>query len=48
MPPFPYDRRALAWMLAGAALIGTNGLMVRFADTPPTISTSIKRTTSTP
>ena len=38
MSPSPTDRRALAWMLAGAALIGTNGLMVRFADTPPTIS----------
>ena len=38
MSPPPTDRRALAWMLAGAALIGTNGLMVRFADTPPTIS----------
>lgn len=25
-------------MLAGAALIGTNGLMVRYADVPPTIS----------
>lgn len=32
------DRRALLWMLLGAALIGTNGLMVRFAGTPPTIS----------
>ena len=30
--------RALLWMLSGAALIGTNALMVRFADTPPTIS----------
>lgn len=30
--------RALLWMLSGAALIGSNGLMVRFADTPPTIS----------
>lgn len=38
MPRSPTDRRALAWMLAGAALIGTNGLMVRFAGTPPTIS----------
>lgn len=38
MSPPPTDRRAVAWMLAGAALIGTNGLMVRFADTPPTIS----------
>jgi drug/metabolite transporter (DMT)-like permease len=32
------DRRALSWMLLGAALIGTNGLMVRFAEVPPTIS----------
>lgn len=32
------DRRALVWMLIGAALIGSNGLMVRFADVPPTIS----------
>jgi drug/metabolite transporter (DMT)-like permease len=32
------DRRAPLWMLLGAALIGTNGLMVRFADVPPTIS----------
>ncbi|MCW5580399.1 MAG: DMT family transporter [Luteimonas sp.] len=38
MPTSRADRRALAWMLAGAALIGTNGLMVRFAGTPPTIS----------
>lgn len=30
--------QALLWMLAGAALIGSNGLMVRFAETPPTIS----------
>ena len=30
--------RALLWMLSGAALIGSNGLMVRFAETPPTIS----------
>jgi drug/metabolite transporter (DMT)-like permease len=32
------DDRALAAMLLGAALIGTNGLMVRFADAPPTVS----------
>lgn len=32
------ERAALGWMLAGAALIGTNGLMVRFAQTPPTVS----------
>ncbi|KPN19730.1 hypothetical protein AO715_07085 [Xanthomonas sp. Mitacek01] len=31
-------RTALIWMLSGAALIGTNGLMVRLAGTPPTIS----------
>ena len=30
--------RALLQMLAGAALIGTNGLMVRLAQTPPTVS----------
>lgn len=33
-----HQRGALAAMLMGAALIGTNGLMVRFAETPPTIS----------
>jgi drug/metabolite transporter (DMT)-like permease len=32
------EPRALAWMLAGAAIIGTNGIMVELADTPPTIS----------
>lgn len=32
------DRAALLSMLAGAALIGTNGLMVRYAQTPPTVS----------
>lgn len=32
------QRSALISMLAGAALIGTNGLMVRLADTPPTVS----------
>lgn len=32
------DRGALLRMLAGAALIGTNGLMVRYAQTPPTVS----------
>ncbi len=31
-------RGALISMLMGAALIGTNGLMVRFAETPPTVS----------
>lgn len=30
--------RALWLMLAGAAIIGTNGLMVRLAETPPTVS----------
>lgn len=38
MPDTPAGRAALAWMLTGAALIGTNGLMVRLAGTPPTIS----------
>ncbi|WP_149195948.1 DMT family transporter [Luteimonas suaedae] len=32
------ERGALLWMLTGAALIGTNALMVRFAETPPTVS----------
>jgi len=32
------DGRAWLWMLAGAAIIGSNGLMVRFAETPATIS----------
>lgn len=32
------DRGALLCMLAGAALIGTNALMVRLAGTPPTVS----------
>jgi len=31
-------RRALISMLTGAALIGTNGLIVRLAETPPTVS----------
>ncbi len=31
-------RTAFLQLLAGAAIIGTNGLMVRFADVPPTIS----------
>ena len=34
----PSDRTALLSMLAGAALIGTNAMMVRAAQTPPTIS----------
>ena len=33
-----HQRRASISMLMGAALIGTNGLMVRFAETPPTVS----------
>jgi drug/metabolite transporter (DMT)-like permease len=32
------EPRALTWMLAGAAIIGSNGLMVELAATPPTIS----------
>ena len=32
------DGQALLWMLSGAAIIGSNGLMVRFVDTPATIS----------
>lgn len=36
--PAQVDSRALLAMLAGAALIGTNGLMVRYAEVPPTIS----------
>ncbi|WP_407354232.1 DMT family transporter [Luteimonas sp. R10] len=32
------EHGALLWMLTGAALIGTNALMVRFAETPPTVS----------
>lgn len=32
------ERAALLSMLAGAALIGTNAMMVRFAGTPPTVS----------
>ncbi len=38
MHDIPAGRAALAWMLTGAALIGTNGLMVRLAGTPPTVS----------
>lgn len=33
-----HHNAALLWMLTGAVLIGTNGLMVRLADTPPTVS----------
>ena len=37
--PDPGARRvAITQLLIGAAIIGTNGLMVRFAGTPPTIS----------
>jgi drug/metabolite transporter (DMT)-like permease len=32
------DPKALGWMLAGAAIIGTNGIMVELAGTPPTVS----------
>src|SRR3546814_10954464 len=32
------EPKALAWMLAGAAIIGTNGIMVELAGTPPTVS----------
>ncbi|ASR43709.1 hypothetical protein BEN78_10335 [Xanthomonas citri pv. mangiferaeindicae] len=38
MQDVPAGRAALASMLAGAVLIGSNGLMVRLAGTPPTIS----------
>ena len=38
MQPTRSEPRALSWMLAGAAIIGTNGIMVELADTPPTIS----------
>lgn len=38
MTPSHTEPRALAWMLAGAAIIGTNGLMVELAGTPPTVS----------
>ncbi len=40
--PLPADntarRTAFIQLLTGAAIIGTNGLLVRFADVPPTIS----------
>lgn len=36
--PHAFVPRPLPAMLAGAALIGTNGLMVRLAGTPPTVS----------
>lgn len=38
MQDSPARSTALAWMLTGAVLIGSNGLMVRLADTAPTIS----------
>lgn len=34
----PARGKALLWMSAGAAIIGTNGLMVGIAGTPPTVS----------
>ena len=34
----PARSAALGWMLTGALLIGSNGLMVRLAGTPPTVS----------
>lgn len=37
-PAATETRRALAAMLAGAALIGTNGMMVSLAGVPPTVS----------
>jgi drug/metabolite transporter (DMT)-like permease len=36
--PAHTDRTALLSMLAGAALIGTNAMMVRLAQTPPTVT----------
>lgn len=40
MPAMPHEseRRALLWMSLGAMIIGTNGLMVGIAGTPPTVS----------
>ncbi|AXA83479.1 EamA/RhaT family transporter [Lysobacter oculi] len=38
LPDAAGRRRAIGQLLAGAAIIGTNGLMVRFAGTPPTVS----------
>ncbi len=32
------ERKSLAWMLIGAAVIGTNGIMVELSGMPPTIS----------
>src|SRR3546814_18278533 len=32
------EPKALAWMLAGAAISGANGIMVELAGTPPTVS----------
>src|SRR3546814_12627965 len=32
------EPKALAWMLAGAAIIGTNGITVELDGTPPTVS----------
>ena len=38
LPDHTPRRAAIIQLLIGAAIIGTNGLMVRFADTPPTVS----------
>ena len=35
-----FERKSLVWMLIGAAVMGTNGIMVQLAGTPPTISAS--------
>lgn len=36
--PHKTESRALMWMAIGAIIIGTNGPMVRIAETPPTVS----------
>ena len=38
LPDGGQRRAAIVQLLIGAAIIGTNGLMVRLADTPPTVS----------
>jgi drug/metabolite transporter (DMT)-like permease len=38
MPVTKPDRSALLWMSMGAAIIGSNGLLVRIAGVPPTVS----------
>lgn len=38
LPANDQRRTAIIQLLIGATIIGTNGLMVRFADTPPTVS----------